>query len=77
MIHSSMLMNTKFQLDSTGRLIFMTIIISFNGYLLSLMNVIEPYNGKVSEIFESKDVEQVYIFNKKLFITRIRIVLWV
>lgn len=72
-----MLMNTKFQLDSTGRLIFMTIIISFNGYLLSLMNVIEPYNGKVSEIFESKDVEQVYIFNKKLFITRIRIVLWV
>lgn len=55
----------------------MTIIISFNGYLLSLMNVIEPYNGKVSEIFESKDVEQVYIFNKKLFITRIRIVLWV
>lgn len=72
-----MLMNTKFQLDSTGRLICMTIIISFNGYLLSLMNVIEPYNGKVSEIFESKDVEQVYIFNKKLFITRIRIVLWV
>lgn len=72
-----MLMNTKFQLDSIGRLIFMTIIISFNGYLLSLMNVIEPYNGKVSEIFDSKDVEQVYIFNKKLFITRIRIVLWV
>lgn len=44
-------------------------MISFNDYLLSsLMNVIEPYREKQSEIFGSKDVEQVYIFNKKLFI---------
>lgn len=60
-------MSVKHPLDSTGRLIFMRMI-SFKCYLLpSLMNVIEPYKEKASEIFESKDVEQVYIFNKKLY----------
>lgn len=53
-------MNVKFQLDSTGRMI------SFNGYVLySFMNVIKPYKEKVSEIFKSKDVENVYLFKKQ------------